>query len=141
MVFVVTDNANSTAASLRRLVEAGDPPERVFLVTDQRRPLMRGAKGEEYLARLREGCAGQFRHVELTAGDYAELDALRAVVARSRPLGEAEAIESLHRQGRYRAAPLLRDLLGEAAPVHARAGVIGLGVNRGSRGRPAGATG
>ena len=42
--------------------------------------------------------------------------------ARSRPLSEAEVIESLHRQGRYRAAPLLRDLLGEVALVHAAPG-------------------
>ena len=61
----------------------------MFLVTDQRRPLVLGLKGEEHLAKLREGFAGQFRHVELTAGDYAELDALRAVVGRARS-GELE---------------------------------------------------
>jgi hypothetical protein len=136
LTFVVTTSGLSTTGSLRRLVEADEPPERVFLITDQRRPLVLGLKGEEHLAKLREGCAGQFRHVELTAGDYAELDALRAVVgrarsgelelevapARSRPLSEAEVIESLHRQGRYRAARLLRDLLGEVTLVHAAPG-------------------
>jgi hypothetical protein len=96
----------------------------VVLVTDQRRPLELGARGQEYLAELRQG-AGPFRQVELTPADCAELGALRAVVGQarsgdleveiaareSRPLAEAEVIESLHRQGRYRAAPLLRDLL------------------------------
>jgi len=128
---VVTTSSLSTTGSLRRVVEAPDPPGRLFLVTDQRCPLALGLKGEEHLAKLREGGAGQFRHVELTPADVAELDALQAVVglARSgdleveilagkpRPLSATEVTESLHRQGRYRAAPLLRDLLGEMAPA------------------------
>jgi hypothetical protein len=131
LVFVVTASSVSTAGSLRRLVEAPDPPGRLFLITDKRSPLSLGLKGEEHRAKLRAGCAGQFRHVELTPADCAELDALQAVVglARSgdlevefpggkpRPLNAAEVIESLHRQGRYRAAPLLRDLLGEPTPA------------------------
>lgn len=135
LLFVVTTSALSTTGSLRRLVEAAEPPEQVFLVTDQRRPLVLGLKGQEYLHKLRQGCAGQLRHVELTFADCAELDALRAAVGLARsgdlevevpagqvwPLSEAEVAESLHRQGRYRAAPLLRDLLAErkAAPAGA----------------------
>jgi hypothetical protein len=125
LLFVTTTNANSTTGFLRRLVEAVEPDDRVFLVTDQRRPLALGLKGQEYLGKLRAGWAGRFRQVELTLADVAELHALRAVVGRaraggleaevaaaeSRPVSEAEAIEALHRQGRYRAAPLLRDLL------------------------------
>jgi hypothetical protein len=132
--FVVTASGNSATGSLRRLLEAPEPPERLFLVTDQRRPLPLGSRGEEYLQELRTGAAGQFRHVELTFADCAELDALQAVVslarsgdleielaAKSRPVSEAEVIASLHRQGRYRTAPLLRDLLGEMAPLPAGA--------------------
>jgi hypothetical protein len=132
LAFVVTASAKSATAALRRLLEARQPPERLFLVTDQRRPLSPGTRGDEYLRELREGAAGQFRQVELTFADYAELDALQAVVGqgragdleaeiagKTRPVSEAEVIASLHRQGRYRAAPLLRDLLGETAPVPA----------------------
>jgi hypothetical protein len=124
VLFVVTASANSAASFLRRLLGALEPGTRVVLVTDQRRPLELGVRGQEYLAELRQG-AGPFRQVELTPVDCAELGALRAVVGQarsgdleveiaageSRPLAEAEVIESLHRQGRYRAAPLLRDLL------------------------------
>jgi hypothetical protein len=133
LTFVVAASGISTTGSLRRLAEAADPPERVFLVTDQRQPLVLGSRGGEHLARLREGVAGQFRHVELTPADVTQLYALWAVVGRARsgdleteaeagrprPVSEAEAIESLHRQGRYRAAPLLRDLFAEVAPTAA----------------------
>ncbi len=136
LAFVVTASGQSTTGSLRRLVEAPDPPDRLFLVTDQRQPLALGGKGKEHLAQLRTGRAGEFRHIELTEADCAELDALRAVVGmaragdlemevaagKARPLSEAEVIESLHRQGRYRAAPLLRDLLGERAAAPAVTG-------------------
>jgi hypothetical protein len=133
LLFVVMTNGQSTTAKLRRAGEAADAPDHLVLVTDQRRPLVLGARGKEHLVQLREGRAGEFRHVELTPADIAELDALRAVVglarsgdleadvtpAHTRLLSEAEVIESLHRQGRYRAAPLLRDLVAEPAPVAA----------------------
>src|SRR5207248_1960022 len=74
--------------------------------------------------RHREG----FHHVHLAFAQYAELDALQAVVglARSgdlelalpggqaRPVTEQEVIESHHRRRRFTGHPLLRLLLGEA---------------------------
>jgi hypothetical protein len=131
LLFVVTASGLSATGSLRRLVEAAEPPERVFLLTDQRRPLLLGPEGQKYLRQLHEGRAGQFRHVELTFADCAELDALRAAVGLARagdleaevpagkfwPLIAVEVAESLHRQGCYRAAPLLRDLLAEMKPA------------------------
>ncbi len=74
VLFVVSTNANSTTASLKRLAEDPAPPERVLLVTDERQPLPLGAtqdtKGREYLARLK-GRGGGFRHVNLTFAAYA----------------------------------------------------------------------
>ena len=104
---------------------------RGFLVTDQRRPLKLGQRGQEYLETLREGAAGPFQHVELTFADYANLDALQAVVglacsgdleleqpgAVMHRVTEAEAVASLIRQGCYQSAPLLRELLTEPLPV------------------------
>jgi hypothetical protein len=122
LLFVVTANAQSATGFLRRLIGAIEPGGRLFLVTDERCPLALGATGQRHLRQLRRGRTAQFRQVELTFTEYAELDALREVVglARSgdlevgaapRPLSKAEVLASLHRQGRYRAAPLLRDLL------------------------------
>src|SRR5262249_23664262 len=47
--FVTAANGNSATASLRRLVEDPDHPERVLLVTDPRQPLPLGPRGREYL--------------------------------------------------------------------------------------------
>jgi hypothetical protein len=125
LLFVVTGSATSAAGSLRRVVRSSGRDGRLFLVTDARRRLDLGVRGGEYLEKLRRGRAGEFRQVELSLADLAALEALQAVAAqarsgdlelevggRSRRLGEDEVLESLHRQGCYRAAPLLRDLLG-----------------------------
>src|SRR5262249_55424407 len=82
--FIVTASGNSATGSLRRLLEGPEPPQRLFLITDQRRPLPLGSRGEDYLQELRAGAAGQFRQVELTFADCAELDALQAVVGLAR---------------------------------------------------------
>src|SRR5207249_3574321 len=103
---------------LRRLVQDTRPPERVVVVTDERRPLDPGAAGKDYLEQLRQH--GSFVSVNLTFPQYAELDALQAVVglARSgdleielpggqaRRLSETEVIESHHRRQRFQAHPL-----------------------------------
>ncbi len=131
LVFLVTASAHSTAAALRQLTQAPQRDGRTFLVTDQRRPLKLGQRGQEYLEMLREGAAGQFQHVELSFADYANLDALQAVVGLAcsgdleleqpgavvHRVTEAEAVASLTRQGCYQSAPLLRELLTEPLPV------------------------
>jgi len=133
LLFLVTTSATSAAASLRRLTEAPERDGRTFLVTDQRLPLELGARGREYLEALRDGDSGRFQHVELTFADYIDLDSLQAVVGLARsgdlerngpggaswPVSEAETLQSLHRQGCYRSAPLLRDLLAERTPAAA----------------------
>jgi AAA ATPase domain len=131
LLFVATDSATSTAGFLRRLVQAEGACERLVLVTDERRPLALGGRGRQYLEYLRQQTGSGFRHVELAFEQYAELDALQAAVglARSgdleveltpgqaRAVGEREVIESHHRQGRYRSAPLLRELLATETPA------------------------
>jgi hypothetical protein len=128
IMVVVTGSAKTAASLLRRAGQASGLPGRLFVVTDARQPLELGVKGQEYLDQLRLGGAGPFRQVELTLEEYAELDALQAVVGLARsgdleveiaghstPVGEAEVVASLHRQGMYARAPLLRELVGSAA--------------------------
>jgi hypothetical protein len=121
---VSTASSVTAAGILRRFLKAAAAPGQLVLVTDQRRPLPLGPKGQEYWNKLQQGSPRKFRHVELTFGDILTLDALQAVVGQARsgdleveiggrswPLGESDVMEALHRLGRYRSAPLLRDLL------------------------------
>jgi hypothetical protein len=127
---LLPDHANTANAALRRLVEDDARPQRVLLATlRDRLPL--GQKGAELLEELTGRGRDAFRHVELSPEQYADLDALQAVVrqARSddfefeaapglrRTATEEEVLASHHRTGRYLAHPLLRELLGEAAPA------------------------
>jgi hypothetical protein len=123
--FLTSTNATSATASLRRLVEDPDRPERVLLLTDERQPLPLGPRGREYLDELRQRGPEQFRHLVLSFLDYVGLDAHQAVVGlaragdlevefplgRRRPVSETEVIASHHRRQRYCAHGLLRELL------------------------------
>ncbi len=125
VAFLATANRTSAAAALRRIVEDDQPPERVVLVYDERLPLDLGPKGEEYLAALQARGRERFQAVQLGFHEYAELDALQAVVgdARSgdievdlpggnvRRVSEGEAVASHHRNDRYRCNRLLALLL------------------------------
>jgi len=125
LLFLTTGSAQAVTAALRRLLRDTDPPHRVFLITDERTALPFGPIGKEYYEELRQRGDQRFRHLELTFAQYAELDALQATVglARSgdleidlpggqtRPIGPEEVIASQQRQGRYAAAPILKDLL------------------------------
>jgi hypothetical protein len=136
LLFLATSSAISTAGFLRRLLQDPQPPQRVLLVSDERRPLPIGARGQEYLEQLRYHVDSQFQHIELTFAEYADLDALQATVGlarsgdleielpsgQSRRVSEKEAIESHHRQGRYPAAPLLREVLNAGPEAPAPAG-------------------
>src|SRR5260370_28395850 len=124
--FLTTPNATWATAALRRRVEDPARRECVLLVTDERQPLPLGRRGREYLEELGRRGPGQFRLREIPFADYAALDALQAVVGlarsgdlevefppgRRRPVSEAEVIASHHRRQRYRALPLLKELLG-----------------------------
>jgi hypothetical protein len=126
VVFLVTANRTSAAAALRRIVDDEPPPQRVVLVCDARRPLDLGPKGQEYLAILQARGPQQFQVVHLSFPQYAELDALQAVVGDARTgdlevdltgghvrrVSEAEAVASHHRNDRYRSNSLLSLLLG-----------------------------
>jgi hypothetical protein len=123
--FLCTTSAISAAGSLRRLVNNPDRAECVLLVTDERQPMSLGNRGSEYLKELGRPGPRQFRLREIAFADYVALDALQAVVGlaragdlevefphgRRRPVSEVEVIASHHRRQRYRALPLLRELL------------------------------
>jgi hypothetical protein len=115
LLFVVTASANSATGFLRRAAQDPQPPERVLLITDERRPLPLGNQGGQYLEQLRQRGSQRFQHIELTFAQYAALDALQAVVwmARSGDLrvSERDVVASHHRRGRYLALPPLREVL------------------------------
>jgi hypothetical protein len=128
---LVVSNRTSMTALLRRLAQDTQPPERLVLVTEERRPLDPAAAGKEYLEQVRQRHQTGFQHIHLTFDEYAELDALQGVVglARSgdlelalpggqaRRVNEQEVVESHLRQQRYLAHPLLHVLLkGEPPP-------------------------
>jgi hypothetical protein len=134
LLFVVTESANSTTAFLRRAVRDKRPPERLLLVTDERRPLSLGTQGKQYLERLRQRGARRFQLIELTFAQFAALDALQAVVGMARAgdleiemppgqrhrISEHEVIASHQRRRRYHTLPPLREvLLAEAPPAAA----------------------
>jgi hypothetical protein len=127
--FLVAHHGNQTVAALRWLLEDGEPPRRVFLVSDARQPLPLGRVGQENLEELQRRGPGHFRAVELPLEEYLALDALQGVIGltragdldvefppgRRRPVSEAEVIASHHRRQRYLARPLLRALLEEGS--------------------------
>ncbi len=129
---LVADHGRTVTNTLQRIREASTPPGRVLLVTDARRPLPLGNMGHELLEELRGHGDQAFRTVELTFDQLADLDALEEVVrlaragdfeielapGQRRPVTEAEVAAAHHREGRYLAHPLLRELLGaEARPA------------------------
>jgi hypothetical protein len=125
IVCVTADNAISVTGYLRRLHEDDRPLQRVFLISDERRPLSLGTAGREYLDNLRLRYGSSLYQVELTVAQYAELDALQAVVGlaragdlevelpggQARRVTEAEVLASVHRQERFQVHPLLKQLL------------------------------
>jgi hypothetical protein len=127
LCFLTTGSAQSATAALRRLVQDMEPPQRVFLITDERTGLPLGRMGAEHYKELHRRGHQRFRHLQVTFSQYAELDALQGIVglARSgdleidlpggqaRPISPEEVVASHQRQGRYWAAPILQDLLAD----------------------------
>jgi hypothetical protein len=123
---LVGGHGNTVTAALTRFMEDSQPPRTIVLVSDARAPLRMGARGKELLDELGGRNAPAFRHCELDRYRLAELEALEAVAAQARdedltvefPPGqrrvitEEAALAALHREGRYLAHPLLRELLG-----------------------------
>ena len=126
MTATTATHATSAAGALRRLAEDAAPPARVLLVTDERVGLPMGnqpnAQGRVYLNQLEDRTPNRFRHVTITADQYAELDAFVHVIAhtddldvpgRTRTEKEMAVVESLLRRARFRAHPLLAQLLSD----------------------------
>jgi hypothetical protein len=105
-------------------------------------PLRAGTQGELLLQQLRGAPNSRFREIELSFAQYAELDALQAVVGmavsgdlevdlpggQTRKVTEQEVIESHHRRRRYQDHPLLGELVtrqsvGRAQPAEGSTGV------------------
>jgi hypothetical protein len=125
---LVVSDRKSMAAHLRHIAEDERPPERVVLVTEERCPLEPGAAGVRRLDEICQQHGERFLQVQLSFDEYAELDAMQALLrlARSgdleiessggwtRPVSEEELLTSYHRQQRFRTHRLLNQLL-EAA--------------------------
>jgi hypothetical protein len=125
LVFLVTGSSTSAAVTIRRLVGDTAPPERVLLITDARQPPPFAARGSAYREQLRQRGRQHYQEVPLSFGEYADLDALGTVVGlaqagdleiglpagQTRRVAAQEVVESHQRQGRYRAAAVLREIL------------------------------
>jgi hypothetical protein len=132
---LVVSNRVSMAAFLRRLAQDAEPPDRLFVIADERCPLNPGPGGNEYLEELRRRHGSLYHQVQLRFADYAALDALQGVVGLARSgdleielpggqawrVSEAEVHESHRRQSRYSAHSLLRLLLEPPTPSTAAA--------------------
>jgi hypothetical protein len=124
LVFVPTINPLKMFWVLDKLVDDEHPPQRVLLVADEDGPDV-GTKGEDCLEKLRQRSDCAYKELHLSLADFATLDALHAVwnLARndvlklrlpdgtSRAVTAREVEESHHRQGRYRNAPVLAEVL------------------------------
>lgn len=131
LAFIDSGSTNSVTASLKRLLDDTSSPDHVLLVTLQGKPLKLAKTGKKHFDKLLARGEKAFEHIELTSKQYAELDALMAVVGQaksgdleldlpsgeSRPVTAAEVIESHHRQDRYRKHTLLRELLTEEPKI------------------------
>lgn len=128
VTFITTENKTAATYALKRMLEDGSPPDKRILVTDEeRRPLTLGAKGREYYDQLLALENDRFLHIELDFESYAGLDALAGVLGSARvgdleleyppgttrALEEASVLEALHRNNKFIAQPLLRELLTE----------------------------
>jgi len=123
--FLVTTNATSAAFALGRILHDPDRPDQIFLITEERQSLRLGRRGEDHFRSLQDLGGERFQHLSISFRQYAELDALQAVLGearsgdleldlpggRARPIREDEVLASYRRQDRYRAHPLLARLL------------------------------
>jgi hypothetical protein len=122
LAFLLAAHGNESVAALKRLMDAKGPLEFQFLITDERVGLPLGSKGRDCLSELISRSSPSFRQIDLTFDQIAELGALAAVAGDAQSgeleidspmhaISRAEVVESLHRQNRYRTAPLLREVL------------------------------
>jgi hypothetical protein len=126
ILVLMANRATAVAGYLRRLVAENQPFDRLFLITEERVGLPLGPRGLEYLHELQQRSAVQLHTLELTADEYAELCAMRAVVRQARGgsmavdgerITEPEAIASHHRRQRYLASRFLSAILFDAMPT------------------------
>ncbi len=127
VTFIATTSKTAGTNALKRITADPGELDHRLLVTDERRPLEVGPKGQAHLAELRAMGSGAFREIRFRFDDYALLDALAAVLGAARvgdleiewptgefrPVREAEAAESMHRGKWFLRQPLLAELLTE----------------------------
>lgn len=102
---------------------------RILVTDEERTPLPMTPTITKCYEKLQELGADRFKHIKLDFHDYVQLDALRSLmddavnIAIEYPnrlhvgLTSEEVAESLHRQGRFLAHPLLKELLTEPTGI------------------------
>ena len=80
LMFLATENRTSTAAACRRMRRSPAAGPRFSDPATRRQPLVFGEKGREYFDRLANRTPERFERLELSFDEYAELDALQAVI-------------------------------------------------------------
>ncbi len=121
---VIAAVPQASTFALGKLLSDAERFGRVVLVSDEeRRPIKRTKRAEEYLEEL-EGLGDQFAHLKLTFLDHARLDALVSVIDLAKAgdlevewsggttaLSPAEVVKSYERTGRLTSDPVLSVLL------------------------------
>lgn len=130
VAIVASRNGNVARHPIQRLCDKvpSGIKHRILVTDEERTPLPMTPSIVENYDKLKNLGPDRFQHVRLTFQQYVELDALRtamddsvniAIEYPNRPhsgLTREEVAESLHRQGRFLAHPLLRELLTEPNP-------------------------
>jgi hypothetical protein len=127
VAIVASRNGTVARHPIQRLCEKvpGDIQHRILVTDEERTPLPMTPSIVAHYAKLTNLGPDRFQHIKLTFQQYVELDALRTAmddavnIAIEYPnrtqsgLTREEVAESLHRQGRFLAHPLLKELLTE----------------------------
>jgi len=126
VAFIATNDGRSSAPALRRLLKCQKKLDHRILITDEERaPLPKTPSSNDLYDELVRLGPSKFQHIPLTFQQYVELDSLRSVIAQAKDIliehprgsfsspSEDEVAESLHRQDRLIAHPVLKELLTE----------------------------
>jgi AAA ATPase domain len=121
LLFLGPEPGRMTNSLFGRLVADEKPPDRLFVISDGRKALPLGPAGKQKRQSLQERGPQRYRELALSFEEHVELEGLLTVARQARagelelgtppPVSEQEAVASLQRQGRYRAAPVLRELV------------------------------
>lgn len=121
--FFITGSKTASSGVLRRIAAVKNPPDLVYLVSEQEHPLTIGERGRKHIRNIQ--ASGEPIYEELSHQQHCQLKAMIAVIgdaqagdlhaagAYKRRIEPGDVIESFHRADEYRQIPFLAMILGE----------------------------